>query len=431
MRRLTITLILAVILLAAATLYGQAPTPFAIEHVTVINVETGVRSTDQTVVVSGERITAVGGAATVRPPAGARIVDGRGKFLIPGIWDMHVHALRSPYRVLPLAVANGITGIRDMGATLDVVPKAREARLGGLVSPRLMLAGEGLDGIETPDRGLPPHPIVRTPAEGRAIIQRLAAGKVDFIKIHNGLKRDTYYAVVEEAKKLGLPFIGHLPPEVNIIEASDAGQLSIEHLSGLQAMCVADPAALRRPAPDASPNTQPIAINQAKCDQTIRHLARNGTWITPTVGPPAGGANPTRQFSLALIRLAAKGGIRLLAGTDWPGPGFALGNYARTDASNIMDELAGLVEAGLTPVEALRTATLNPAILFKSTDQLGSVERGKLADLLLLDADPLLNIANTKRIAAVVVNGRLIDAAQRQKLLDDEQAARRNEKRGN
>ena len=433
MRRRTTTFILAGILLPAAIHHAQQPSgsssAFAIEHVTVINVETGARSADQTVVVSGERITEAGPAANVKTPVGARIVDGRGKFLIPGIWDMHVHALRSLHRVLPLAVANGITGIRDMGATLAEVPEARQARQNGLVSPRLILAGEGLDGVESSDRGLPPHPIVRTPAEGRAIVQRLAAGKVDFIKVHNGLARDTYYAVVDEAKRHGLPFDGHLPPEVNIIEASDAGQRSIEHMNGLQALCVADPAALQRRAPDAPPNTQPIAINQAKCDETIRHLARNGTWLAPTVGAPGGGDSRMRQFTLKLIQLAAKGGVRLLAGTDWPGPGFALGNYARTDSGNVMDELAGLVEAGLTPAEALRTATSNPAILLKMTDQLGSVERGKLADLLLLEADPLLNIANTKRIAAVVVNGRLIDGAQRKKLLDDEQAARQNEKR--
>ena len=427
MHRPLIVLALACVLGAASTLLAQQPVPaasFAIEHVSVIDIETGRRAPDQTVVVRGNRIAAVGGANSVAVPDDARIVDGRGKFLIPGIWDMHVHAMRSASRILPLAVANGITGLRDMGALMENTVNARDAIRNGLVSPRLFAAGEGLDGIETPPNGLPPHPVVRTPEEGRAIVRRLDEGGVDFIKVHNGLARDTFYAVAAEAKKRRLHFDGHLAPDTDIIEASDAGQRAIEHLTGLQVACATDPAALRTEAA----NPPPIEIDPAKCRATIRHLVGNGTWLTPMVGAPGRGNPRTRQFNLAITKMASEGGLRLLAGTDWPGRGFALGQYAGAERT-IMAELAGLVEAGLTPQEALRTATINPAILWNMRSDLGSVEEGKFADLLLLDGDPLADITNTGRIAAVVINGRLIDSDARQKLLDDEQAARSRETR--
>ncbi len=425
MHRPLMAVALAFIFGMASTLFAQQPVPtgsFAIEHVSVIDIETGRRVSDRTVVVVGNRIATVGPANSVEIPDSARIVDGRGKFLIPGIWDMHVHAMRSPLRVLPLAVANGITGLRDMGAKLENAVDAREAIRNGLVSPRLFLAGEGLDGIEVPPNGLPPHPVVRTPEEGRAIVRRLDEGGVDFIKVHNGLARETFYAVADEAKKRRLHFDGHLAPETDIIEASDAGQRAIEHLSGLQVACAANPGALRT----ESENPPPIEIDREKCEATIRHLVLNGTWLTPMVGAPGRGDPRTRQFNLAITRMASQGGLRLLAGTDWPGRGFALGDYSGTSRT-IMAELAGLVEAGLTPQEALRTATINPAILWNMRNDLGSVEAGKLADLLLLDGDPLADITNTGLISAVIINGRLIDSDARQRLLADEQAARSRE----
>src|SRR2546428_4159362 len=187
MRRLSITLITTVLATASVQFAQQAiPVPsgsFAIEHVTVINVENGTRAADQTVVVTGNKIAAVGPAAKTKAPAGARIVDGTGKFVIPGIWDMHVHALRLMDRGLPLAVYYGITGIRDMGSTIEQVGEAR-ARVakGEILSPRLYLAGPPLNG--TPNRpGFPPGLQVQTPEEGRQIVEKLAAAKVTMVKV--------------------------------------------------------------------------------------------------------------------------------------------------------------------------------------------------------------------------------------------------------
>jgi imidazolonepropionase-like amidohydrolase len=410
----------------------SGPSSFAIEHVTVINVANGTRSADQTVVVTGNRIAAVGSASSIRIPAAARVVDGRGKFLMPGLWDMHVHVFHNlPARTLPFAVANGVTGIREMGGSIAHMAEARKLIDDGLVAPRLIASGPALDGIPQGTNFPPGTDLsVFTPDEGRQVVNRLVAQKVDFLKVHNQLSRETFLAIADEAKRWKVPFDGHLSVGVSITDASDAGQRTIEHMAALGPSCVADPVVLRPPAANTTPPTEPIVVDRAKCEQTLRHLVRNGTWFSPTIGSPGSGNARIRTFNLALIQMAARAGVKLLAGTDWPGAGYWRGNYANVGRTP-QGELAGLVEAGLTPAEALRTATVNPAALLNMSDQLGSVETGKLADLLLLDADPLLNVANASRISAVVVNGRLIDSAMRQKLLDDETAAQKATSRSN
>ena len=387
--------------------------PLVIENVTVINVETGARWPDHTVVVTGNRISAVGPAATIPRPAGARVVDGRGKFLSPGLWDTHVHALFNGFdRAMPYLAAIGITSVRDMASSYDELADARKPREDpNFIAPRLAVAsGPALDGVPA-NFPVPPPPgvllIITTPEQGREVVKRLAAARVDFVKVRNGLSTPTYMAIAEESKRWGLSFDGHLPPDVNIVQASDAGQRVVEHLPGLAAMCAADPNSLRQGA------TQPIELNRSRCEETVHHLVRNGTWMTPTIGAPGPMPSPARQFNLRITQIAFQAGVPLLAGTDWPGINF--GNGGRT----VHQELAALVEAGLTPQQALRTATVNPAILFKMTGQLGSIEPGKLADLVLLDGDPLVDITNTTRIAAVVADGKLIDSARRQKMLAD------------
>ena len=401
------------------------PTPtgsIAIQHVTVINVQSGARSADQTVVITGNKITQVGRSTDVKTPAGARVVDGTGKFLIPGLWEAHSHAIHVSFeRTLPALVARGVTDDRDMGTPIPYLLREREAVAKGMLAPRLFVAGPPLDGVPAgPNGPFPPEDetVLTTPEQARQMVDQLVTLKVDFIKVHNGLKKDVYYAVAEEAKRKGLTFGGHIQPEVGLVEASDAGQRTIEHMNGLQAVCAANPADLRRPTPNAPAPAEPIKIDQAKCEDAIRHLVRNGTYFSPTpIGAPGEGPKRVREFNLKITFMAFKAGVPLLAGTDWPGGVYNKGDYSSFDRTP-QDELAGFVEAGLTPVEALRTATLNPAILFKRTGELGAVEKGKFADLDLLDGDPLADITNTKRIAAVIVNGRLVEAAERKKVLD-------------
>lgn len=400
---------------------AAAPDGFAIQNVTVVDVRTGGTTAGQTVLVRGNQIAQVGAVDQVQIPAGTSIVNGQGRYVIPGVWDMHVHATRFPQRALPLAITRGITAVRDMGADISKVDEVRSAVASGAYpSPRLVLAGEGLEGVPGQRPGNPPNTVLDTPEKGRAQVQKLAAVKVDFLKAHTELQPPVYAAIMDEAKKFNLPVDGHLQPGMTITQAADAGQRTIEHLDGLQQACAARPAQLGRGSGAAG---GPIQLNAAKCAETAKYLASKGTWITPTIGAPGSGDARGRQFELAITKIAFDNGVRLLAGTDYNGAGYPVRNYNGTNA-NVMDELAGLVEAGLTPVQALQTATVNPSILFRRESELGSVEAGKLADLLVLEGNPTADIANMKRIAAVVLNGRLIDAAEIQKMIDDEAAWR-------
>jgi imidazolonepropionase-like amidohydrolase len=268
-RSLRIFLYAAIVATVPIQFAQQAPTPtpgtIAIQHATVIDVATGGRAADQTVVISGSRITAAGPSAKVKTPAGARVVDGTGKFLIPGLWDAHIHAIHVKFETtLPIAVARGITDARDMGAPVSYLVRARKAIDQGLLTPRLFVSGAYLDGEAAALNDLfPPEDevLVKTSEEARQLVDQLAALKVDFIKVHNGLKRDVYLTAADEAKRKGLMFVGHLQPGVDIVEASDLGQRTIEHMNGLQAACVANPADLKRQAPNTPAPTGPIQID--------------------------------------------------------------------------------------------------------------------------------------------------------------------------
>jgi imidazolonepropionase-like amidohydrolase len=435
--------------IASATVqYAQAPrsASFAITHVTVIDVQNGSRLVDQNILVSGNLITAVGNANEVAVPNGITTVDGRGKFLIPGMWDMHVHSFEhlgidysygmEPYK---LYVANGITGVRDMGSSfIQFVVGKRRIESGQLVAPRIVASGPLLEGGQPALNRAIISKYVPTPEAGRLAVDALADAGVDFLKIHNGLTRETYLAIAAEAKLKNMVFAGHVPEGVTAVQASDLGQRSIEHLAPIIDACV-DPAALRN-----AESAGPIPILEAKCAQALRQISRNGTWLTPTIisgfpqtasnspdvagqrqylkperratCPPLPaqerpGARARHELDLRLTKLAAEAGIRMMAGTDTTTcrqPGFA-----------VLEEITLFVEAGLSPVEALRTATLNPAVYLEKGDVLGTIARGKVADMVLLDADPMADIQNVKRPSAVVANGRLFDSAGRQQLLND------------
>ncbi len=443
---------------SVAVAAGQSPqrpavaVPLAIEHATVIDVEAGTRVADQTVVVRGNRIIAVGAAARTATPAGARVVDGRDKFLIPGLWDMHVHSLEhlgidysdgmEPHK---LYIANGVTGVRDMGSSfIQLVVGRKRIESGRLVAPRIIASGPLLEGGQPRLNMALISKSVSTPESGRLAVDALAEAGVDFVKIHNGIPRETYFAIAEEATRKRMVFAGHVPAGITIVEASDAGQRNIEHLDALTSACV-DASAL---PPADTDSLQPIEINRGRCDAALRQLARNRTWLGPTLvssvprtsasqadadaqwrylkpsrratcapfpAQARPGARARYELSLRLTRMAQEAGVALLAGTDSTTcrvPGFA-----------IFEELALFVEAGLTPLQSLRAATLNPAQYFNMTDSLGTIANGKLADLVLLDGDPLIDIRNTARVAAIVANGQLFDGTARQKLLDDVRAS--------
>ena len=425
----------------------------------MIDVASGATHPDNTVLVSGNRITFVGPAASATIPPGARILDGRGKFLIPGLWDMHVHGFVYVFSDFagPLMIANGVTGARDMGYYVDTTLnwKSRVAA-GREVGPRLVV-GARVDGPVN-RAGFVSH--VVTEEDGVRAVDTLAkkkdgSSRADFIKVYSWIPRAAYFGVAAESKKLGVTFAGHVPYSVSVIEASNAGQRSIEHEDDLMRACSSRDSVLRDQLGDTTTLAAERQLSQmrdqarvlratydpAKCQSMIATLARNHTWITPTLivyqpyahafdsmsthpelakyvpGLVQGGwvqraGRVTRAdsivvrsyFSFDRTRDLKNAGVRLLAGTDVPQafvyPGFSL-----------HDELALLVQSGLTPLEALRTATYNPAEFLGALDSLGTVSQGKLADLVLLDADPLADIRNTRRISAVIANGRVFDAA--------------------
>ncbi|MBI3263561.1 MAG: amidohydrolase family protein [Acidobacteria bacterium] len=413
---------------------AQSTPSVVISHVSIIDVAGGRMEPDITVVIEGDRIVTVDKSASIRVPRGAQVVDGKGRFLIPGLWDMHVHLSYARDSALPSLIANGVTTVRDMGSSLPEVDEWRtQIAAGTRVGPRILRAGPMLNGREFNRYQL----AVSGDAVARAAVRTLHKVGVDFIKVHRATSREAYFAIADEARRLSLPFAGHVPTTVTPVEASDAAQASLEHTETLFEGTFAT-------AAKGKNLTQAIAQwRDAEAGGLIAKLATNGTSFTPTLVAFRGaldalqpaGADPRDKYVAAsvrreteevvlkplrqappetiaqrrrlfqefpsIVRMMNQARINLLAGTDLASsliyPGFSL-----------HDELGLLVEAGLTPLEALRTATSNPATLFARADA-GRIGAGQKADLVLLDANPLDDIRNTQHIRAVILNGRVID----------------------
>jgi len=225
-------------------------------HVSVIDVVTGATNSDNTVTVNGDRITYVGPSASAPTPGGATVIDGRGKFLIPGLWDMHVHAFVYVFSDFagPLMIANGITGAREMGYYIDTTLRWKaDIAAGREIGPRLV-AGVRVDGPVN-KAGFVAH--VVTEEDGVRAVDTLAHKKdgsrrADFIKPYSWVPRAAYFGLAREAKKLGVPFAGHVPYSVSVVEASDAGQRSIEHEDDLSRACSAKDSLLRARSGDTT-----------------------------------------------------------------------------------------------------------------------------------------------------------------------------------
>jgi tetratricopeptide (TPR) repeat protein len=427
-------------------------TQLVITHVTVIDATGAPARPNVSVIVINGRIAAIETAEAPIPKA-ATVVDGTGKFLIPGLWDMHVHLESSD--ILPLFIANGVTSVRIMWGIPEHREWRKEIEAGNLLGPRMKIASPLIDG---------PHPLwrgsvsVTNETEARQAVAISKKYGADFIKVYQFLPRDLYFDIADEAKKENIPFEGHLPVTVTAEEASRAGQKSIEHLFDLlpavstrsdelfKAAQVEFAAIQSVPKFDElhdSPSERETldTFSPAKAAALSAVFKKNGTWQCPTLvllhmfaygDDPAFLADPRLKYIplsikrdwnpantdggrtpqdfafnraefekyLQLVGIMARSGVGILAGTDSQNPysfyGFSL-----------HDELGLLVQAGMSPMQALQAATLNPAIFFGMEKDLGTIETGKIADLVLLDANPLEAIANTKKINAVVVGGKL------------------------
>ena len=456
----------------------------AITDATLIDATGAPPRPKTTVVIEGDRIAEIRDSDAGANPSGVSVVDGTGRYLIPGLWDAHVHTFVFPWQPdhqLPLFIANGVTGIRDMGgafpasaidemgagipmSAVDAIRAAIGAR--ERVGPRIV-AGVMVDG-RTPV--WPVALAVGTADEGRQVVATIAEAGADFVKVYTLLPREAFLAIAEAANQRDFPFAGHVPITVTAWEASDAGQRTIEHYTdSLLPYCSTAEDEILTELRAAAAGPDPVqayaatffgmlprfleTFDPGKVQAMATHFVANQTWFTPTLilgqnaalaEDPAQPADPRLRFmpsevvaswnpqgdvrpvarteedlamtwqlmdtGATITQSMQRTGVLLMAGTDvgLPHlfPGFSL-----------HDELALLVEAGLSPLGALQAATRNTAQAVGLGDELGTVEVGKLADLVLLDADPLAAITNTTRIAAVVANGRLFEKSELQGLL--------------
>ncbi len=443
----------------------KKPSVLIMTHVTVIDAAGGPARADSTIVVTGDRITGIGETAKVRVPEGAQVVDATGKFLIPGLWDMHVHPHGSEY--LPLFIANGVTGIRVMWGSPEDHEWRKEIEAGHLLGPRMVIASPLVDG---PKPYWPGSISVSNEAEARGVVDKAKESGADFVKVYQFLPRDLYFAIADEAKKQRIAFAGHVPIAVSAVEASNTGQKSFEHLIGILPACSThseellkgQQADLAEALASAKPKFWGTHARQSwqmmldtyspeKAAALFAVLKSNGTWQVPTLtllhmfayGDDPSFLNDARlkyvpvrtraawdpssvdgkrtaedfahmkkefQKDLEVVGAMEKSGVGILAGTDTANP-FCFPGFS------LHDELGLLVKAGLSPLQALQAATLNPARFLGKEKDLGTIEEGKLADLVLLDGNPLDDIGNTTGIAGVVYGGQFFSRASLDEML--------------
>lgn len=458
---------------AASVIFAGCSKPpkypsLAITHVSVIDATGTAAQADMTVVIVDHKIAGVSKSASADVPRNAKALDGTGKFLIPGLVDAHLHLTGagepngSREFFVPLLLANGITTVRDMGGYLEsLIPLRRDIRQGKRLGPQILFAGPYLDGSPP---SFQPSIVVNNAVEASEDVHTLVQQGVDFIKVQSILSRDAYFAIAQAARREHITFVGHVPDRVTAAEATDAGQKSIEHLTGVLRGCSGDEPRLMREQFASGPKNATAQSSHAReigwerellqsysdkqCAALIAKFASNHTWQTPTLVLLRNDAYPTPQsdasvtdilkfvprsiaekwkqgrgtqdkfatpaefelreklltLSMYVVGQMETSGVGILAGTDSAAPdivpGFAL-----------HEELALLVQAGLTPMQTLQTATKNPAEFLEKSKTEGTIEAGKEADLLLLDANPLEDIHNTRKIRALIVRGQLLDRA--------------------
>ncbi|MDH5760809.1 MAG: amidohydrolase family protein [Gemmatimonadota bacterium] len=431
-----------------------------VESISVVDVQDGVVRPAMDVWVEGNRIRAVRPTGDLAAPDGARLVDGRGRFLMPGMWDMHFHAFnqvsgRSPSEwAFPVTVAHGVTAVREMWTKpedMDQVRSWRAAFAGGTVMPRIALAGTMVDGD-------PPAfsnaVVVRDSAEAVAAVREIIDSGTDFVKAYSMLSPGAFAVLVREAERQGIPVAGHVPIAVDVEAAARAGMASHEHLNELiETTCSTRTEELRAVSwDDWSMEHLQLALDtydEGRCQAVIDVLAETGTVQVPTLvndwmrqlspaqldarfeepwvaGMPAGDraaweeAREDRagwseadwaanrgiyEAHVMLVELLSEAGVPIMTGTDFSNPFLYPGG-------SVLEELELLVNAGLTPAAALRAATIVPARFASAIDSLGTIDDGMVADLVILGADPLADIRNVRTAEEVILNGQLLDVDQ-------------------
>ena len=401
---------------------GSCPT-LAIEDVNVIDVLASRVRPNMTVIIEGDRIAALGPASSTFPPQDARkdarVVSGHGMFLIPGLWDMDVH-LWYRENQLPVFVAFGVTGVQDTGSDFERVSAWRRAiERGDAIGPHVVTSGPPVAGRETRDRRLPVL-LARTPAEARRAFDRLWDLDTDFIEVQPELSRDAYFALAEMARHWNMRLTGPIPSSISSAEAIEARQVNVDDLAGVAV--AAEPELLRffercamfgmrfSPALTMWRRMAHIDDQKLKSDPSLKYVpaAIRDSWTGSAGTGHAWAGDAGRESAVSgaqveaayrLVRLMKRSGVEVLAATH-------TGDPYTVPGATLHDELEQMVAAGLTPAQALEAATIAPARLLAWDHAMGTVDMGKVADLVLLGANPLENIRNTRKIEAVFTRGK-------------------------
>lgn len=453
--------------LAAVTPSASATSDSALvlRNVTIVDIKRNRLEPRRDVVIVGDRIVGIQAGGTARAPKRGRVLDGSDKFLMPGLWDFHVHVFSAPGEedfALPLYILSGVTGVRDAGALRSLPEQQRIAAAierGERVGPRLVLAGALIDG---PPGSWPGQMVAASPDEGRQRVRESKAAGWGFIKSYSLLGEPTYLAIADEARRQRLPLYGHIPESVRLQTAVTAGHRSIEHFGRITQACARDEDAMisanaqALQAPEPLPALMAVMMghngrtlqswNDERCAAVVRRLAAAGAAVMPSLMvsdfylgkdpapddprmrsvpsavraqwaqgdwrrqqiPPELLAQAPKSVALdwKTFKMAHDAGVTMLAGTD-----AAFANPFLFHGFTLHDELQRYVESGLTAQQALLTATVNPGRFLKRSDLAGRVGIRQKADLVLLDTNPLADITATRRIDAVVANGRLFDRA--------------------
>ena len=431
-------------LLAGILRAQTSPTVLVLRGGTLVNVASGKEISDSVIVMRGERIEQVGSGNTGIPD-GAQIIDAKGKWIIPGLIDSHAHAENPDDTPFSLYLTNGVTTIRNPGGNITVLRLTRERLLRGeLIGPRLFFSGPLLDGVPPvwPDLSL----LVDTPQRARSAVNFLADQGVDFVKVYNNVKEPELRAIIETAKERELPVAGHIPRSMTMTHAIELGMTRLEHIrvTGREMLSLDEaqkidllPLGSREPL-----LWQRFDLQSEKMHALVQRLARskifldptlvaaevtevptldadrndpNNQYLSPTVVeryvnfksplyelPPdlqAAGAEAFHKQE-KFVGMCNRAGVKIIAGTDGPGIGSLLPGFG------LHRELELLVASGLSPLQALRAATLTAAEALGKEDRLGTIEPGKFADMVVLNADPLQEIQNLRKIYLVVQGGK-------------------------
>jgi len=400
----------------------------AITGATLIDGNGGPAVPDAVVIVEGDRIVAAGPRARVKVPHGAKVIDARGKFLLPGLWEMHAHFEQVEWG--PVYLAAGVTTVRDVGNEFEFITAVRDAiKEGRGLGPRMLLAGI-VDGDSRVAWGLI-H--ANNAEEARAVVNKYHAAGFQQIKIYSSIKLDTLKAICVEAHRLGMTVTGHIPSGLNAFQGVEAGMDQINHVQYIPG--VMRPKGFRPPPGQPAP---PIDFQSPEALAALQFFKTHGTVLDDTLvifewsfhpadtpfaqiepgaaklprqlagainntGVPASAvaqANSIMETFLKVVEAMHKAGIPIVAGTDQVVPGHSLHR-----------ELELYVKAGFTPMEAIQAATLVPARVMKLENEAGTIAVGKRADMIILDANPLDNISNIRSVKTVITAGRPYDCA--------------------